>query len=124
MARVERRFAIPGLIARVGGAGRDFAVIANNCQFLIVQGLLGIGNFAGGTLRLAIPAIVLGFLLGIFIGLGPAGAVALDPRGGHRLRGVLPRRAPGHGHLLDVVHHPAAPAPAHSRSTAWPSPPS
>jgi His/Glu/Gln/Arg/opine family amino acid ABC transporter permease subunit len=47
----------------------SFAVIANNFQFLIVQGLIGFGSFAGGTLRLAIPAIVLGFLLGIFIGL-------------------------------------------------------
>jgi His/Glu/Gln/Arg/opine family amino acid ABC transporter permease subunit len=45
------------------------AVIANNLPFLIVQGLIGFGSFAGGTLRLAIPAIVLGFLLGIFIGL-------------------------------------------------------
>jgi polar amino acid transport system permease protein len=34
-----------------------------------VQGLLGFGGFAGGTLRLAIPAIVLGFLLGIVVGL-------------------------------------------------------
>jgi His/Glu/Gln/Arg/opine family amino acid ABC transporter permease subunit len=47
----------------------SFSVITNNFQFLIVQGLIGIGSFAGGTLRLAIPAIVLGFLLGIFIGL-------------------------------------------------------
>jgi His/Glu/Gln/Arg/opine family amino acid ABC transporter permease subunit len=47
----------------------DFSVIANNFKFLIVQGLIGIGPFIGGTLRLAIPAIVLGFLLGIFIGL-------------------------------------------------------
>ncbi len=47
----------------------SFAVITNNFQFLIVQGLIGFGSFAGGTLRLAIPAIVLGFLLGIFIGL-------------------------------------------------------
>jgi His/Glu/Gln/Arg/opine family amino acid ABC transporter permease subunit len=47
----------------------DFAVIANNFTFLIVQGLLGFGNFVGGTLRLAIPAIVLGFLLGLFVGL-------------------------------------------------------
>ncbi len=47
----------------------SFAVIADNFEFLIVQGLIGIGSFAGGTLRLAIPAIVLGFLLGIFIGL-------------------------------------------------------
>ena len=44
-------------------------VIANNFGFLIVQGFFGFGAFAGGTLRLAIPAIVLGFLLGIFIGL-------------------------------------------------------
>jgi His/Glu/Gln/Arg/opine family amino acid ABC transporter permease subunit len=47
----------------------DFSVITNNFEFLIVQGLIGIGPFIGGTLRLAIPAIVLGFLLGIFIGL-------------------------------------------------------
>jgi len=47
----------------------DLAVIANNFAFLIVQGLLGLGAFGGGTLRLAIPAIVLGFLLGIVVGL-------------------------------------------------------
>jgi His/Glu/Gln/Arg/opine family amino acid ABC transporter permease subunit len=48
----------------------DFTVIANNFKFLILQGLIGIGPFIGGTLRLAIPAIVLGFVLGIFVGLG------------------------------------------------------
>jgi polar amino acid transport system permease protein len=48
----------------------DFGVIINNFEFLFVQGFLGFGGFAGGTLRLAIPAIVLGFLLGIVIGLG------------------------------------------------------
>jgi len=47
----------------------DFGVIAANFKFLIVQGLLGLGGFAGGTLRLAIPAIILGFTLGIFVGL-------------------------------------------------------
>jgi His/Glu/Gln/Arg/opine family amino acid ABC transporter permease subunit len=47
----------------------DFSVVASNFKFLIVQGLLGLGGFAGGTLRLAIPAIILGFVLGIFIGL-------------------------------------------------------
>jgi His/Glu/Gln/Arg/opine family amino acid ABC transporter permease subunit len=47
----------------------DFSVVASNFQFLIVQGLIGIGPFIGGTLRLAIPAIILGFVLGIFIGL-------------------------------------------------------
>jgi His/Glu/Gln/Arg/opine family amino acid ABC transporter permease subunit len=47
----------------------DFSVIVNNWQFLIVQGLIGLGPFIGGTLRLAIPAIVLGFVLGIFVGL-------------------------------------------------------
>ena len=30
----------------------DFSVIANNFKFLIVQGLIGIGPFIGGTLRL------------------------------------------------------------------------
>ena len=48
----------------------DLQVITNNFTFLIVQGFLGIGGFVGGTLRLAVPAIVLGFVLGIFIGLG------------------------------------------------------
>lgn len=48
----------------------DFQVITNNFAFLILQGFLGIGSFVGGTLRLAVPAIVLGFALGIFIGLG------------------------------------------------------
>jgi His/Glu/Gln/Arg/opine family amino acid ABC transporter permease subunit len=47
----------------------DFSVIVNNWQFLIVQGLIGFGSFIGGTLRLAIPAIALGFALGIFVGL-------------------------------------------------------
>jgi His/Glu/Gln/Arg/opine family amino acid ABC transporter permease subunit len=47
----------------------DFSVVVNNFQFLIVQGLIGIGPFIGGTLRLAIPAIVLGFALGIVVGL-------------------------------------------------------
>jgi His/Glu/Gln/Arg/opine family amino acid ABC transporter permease subunit len=48
----------------------DFSVVASNAKFLIVQGLIGIGPFIGGTLRLAIPAIVLGFVLGLFVGLG------------------------------------------------------
>jgi His/Glu/Gln/Arg/opine family amino acid ABC transporter permease subunit len=47
----------------------DVGVVVNNLQFLVVQGLIGIGGFAGGTLRLAIPAMLLGFLLGIAIGL-------------------------------------------------------
>ena len=47
----------------------DFSVVASNFTFLIVQGLIGFGPFIGGTLRLAIPAIVLGFALGVFIGL-------------------------------------------------------
>jgi His/Glu/Gln/Arg/opine family amino acid ABC transporter permease subunit len=47
----------------------DLSVIASNFKFLVVQGLLGLGGFTGGTLRLAIPAIALGFALGIFIGL-------------------------------------------------------
>src|SRR5216117_3727243 len=47
----------------------DFSVIVNNFKFLMLQGLVGFGPFVGGTLRLAIPAIVLGFVLGIFVGL-------------------------------------------------------
>jgi len=47
----------------------DFNVIAANFKFLVLQGLIGVGPFIGGTLRLAIPAIILGFLLGIAVGL-------------------------------------------------------
>jgi len=47
----------------------DLSVITNNFVFLISQGLFGIGAFTGGTLRLAVPAIILGFILGTFIGL-------------------------------------------------------
>jgi polar amino acid transport system permease protein len=45
-------------------------VIWRNLPFLMIQGFLGFGQFVGGTVRLAIPAIVLGFILGIVIGLG------------------------------------------------------
>ncbi|HEX5606850.1 MAG TPA: ABC transporter permease subunit, partial [Candidatus Binatia bacterium] len=47
----------------------DLRVISANFGFLIVQGFIGLGAFAGGTLRLAIPAIFLGFILGTLIGL-------------------------------------------------------
>jgi His/Glu/Gln/Arg/opine family amino acid ABC transporter permease subunit len=47
----------------------DVSVIVANAKFLLVQGFLGFGGFVGGTVRLAIPAIALGFLLGILIGL-------------------------------------------------------
>jgi polar amino acid transport system permease protein len=47
----------------------DLDVVWRNLPFLMLQGFLGIGNFVGGTLRLAIPSIILGFLLGIFIGI-------------------------------------------------------
>jgi His/Glu/Gln/Arg/opine family amino acid ABC transporter permease subunit len=47
----------------------DLGVISRNLDFLLLQGLLGIGGFVGGTLRLAIPAMILGFILGIFLGL-------------------------------------------------------
>ena len=51
----------------------DFGVVVSNFRFIVVQGFLGVGSIAGsaaaGTLRLAIPAIVLGFVLGVFIGL-------------------------------------------------------
>jgi His/Glu/Gln/Arg/opine family amino acid ABC transporter permease subunit len=48
----------------------DLSVIINNVSFLILQGFFGLGNFTGGTLRLAVPAIILGFFLGVFIGMG------------------------------------------------------
>jgi len=44
-------------------------VIWRNLPFLMIQGFLGFGKFVGGTVRLAIPAIVLGFILGLLIGL-------------------------------------------------------
>ena len=47
----------------------DFTVIADNLPFLVLQGLIGFGPFIGGTLRLAVPAIALGFALGIVVGL-------------------------------------------------------
>ncbi len=47
----------------------DLAVILSNAEFLLLQGLIGIGRFGGGTLRLAIPAIVLGFGAGMILGL-------------------------------------------------------
>ena len=47
----------------------DFAVVISNAEFLLLQGLVGIGRFGGGTLRLAGPAIVLGFAVGIILGL-------------------------------------------------------
>lgn len=48
----------------------DLAVIVNNVRFLIFQGFLGLGDFTGGTVRLAVPAIILGFGLGVLIGMG------------------------------------------------------
>ena len=48
----------------------DWSVIFSNAKFLLLQGLVGIGMFTGGTLRLAVPAILLGFCGGIILGLG------------------------------------------------------
>ena len=47
----------------------DWSVILSNAKFLLLQGLIGIGAYGGGTLRLAIPAILLGFVVGIILGL-------------------------------------------------------
>ena len=47
----------------------DWTAIFSNARFILLQGLLGIGAFGGGTLRLAIPAILLGFCVGIVLGL-------------------------------------------------------
>jgi His/Glu/Gln/Arg/opine family amino acid ABC transporter permease subunit len=48
----------------------DLEVIWRNLPFLMIQGFLGFGRFVGGTVRLAVPAIALGFALGIFVGIG------------------------------------------------------
>jgi His/Glu/Gln/Arg/opine family amino acid ABC transporter permease subunit len=47
----------------------DWSAILSNAKFLLLQGLVGIGAYGGGTLRLAIPAILLGFVVGIILGL-------------------------------------------------------
>lgn len=47
----------------------DWTAIFSNAKFILLQGLVGIGAFGGGTLRLAIPAILLGFGVGIILGL-------------------------------------------------------
>ncbi|MBI5966874.1 MAG: amino acid ABC transporter permease [Deltaproteobacteria bacterium] len=47
----------------------DWAVVISNAKFLLIQGLVGIGYFGGGTLRLAIPAILFGFCVGVILGL-------------------------------------------------------
>lgn len=47
----------------------DWMVIISNLKFLLLQGLVGIGYFGGGTLSLALPAILLGFCVGITLGL-------------------------------------------------------
>ncbi len=44
-------------------------MILANAKFLLLQGLIGIGAYGGGTLRLAIPAILFGFCVGIVLGL-------------------------------------------------------
>ncbi len=47
----------------------DWEIILTNAKFLLLQGLVGIGHFSGGTLRLAVPAIILGFCVGTLLGL-------------------------------------------------------
>ena len=83
-------------------------------------GLPRLRNFVGGTLRLAIPAIMLGLPPRHLHRPWPARRCGLDPRPRHDLRGVLPGRAAGHGDLLDVVRHPASAAAAHSRVRGGP----
>jgi polar amino acid transport system permease protein len=47
----------------------DWGVLAANWKFILLQGLAGIGAFGGGTLALAVPTMVLGFVLGIGVAL-------------------------------------------------------
>jgi len=84
----------------------DFAVIAENWRFLLLQGLFGIGAFGGGTVALAVPTIVLGFLLGIIVALGRHAAQTLlnTTTPISRLRGVW---AEYHGIRLMPSFHPA-----------------
>ncbi len=62
----------------------DLGVIWRNLDFLLIQGFLGFGTFVGGTVRLAIPSIILGFILGIFIGLA-----RLSPRAWIRIPATM-----------------------------------
>ncbi len=55
----------------------DLGVIVHNLRFLLLQGLLGIGAFGGGTLALALPAIGLGFVVGIVVALARLSRVPL-----------------------------------------------
>jgi His/Glu/Gln/Arg/opine family amino acid ABC transporter permease subunit len=55
----------------------DFGVITSNLQFLLLQGLLGIGAFGGGTLALAVPTIALAFLVGILVALARLSRLAV-----------------------------------------------
>ena len=102
----------------------DFAVIINNVRFLIFQGFLGLGNFTGGTLRLAVPAIILGFFLGCFHRHGPSGPFALDSCRRNAVRRVFSRRAVSDGDLLVLVYHPGSSSENPYRNTAWLSRPS
>src|SRR5581483_1020845 len=47
----------------------DFQVIADNFSFLMLQGFIGVGGFAGGTLRLALLAIAAGVYVEFFRGV-------------------------------------------------------
>ena len=85
----------------------DFQVIANNFAFLMLQGFLGFGAFAGGTLRLAIPAIVLDSFSAQRLVWpawpAPGGFILLRP-----LMWNFSRRAARDGHLLVLVHRSRA----------------
>ena len=85
----------------------------------MLQGFLGFGNFVGGTLRLAIPSIVLGFLLGIFIGIG-----RLAPRGGSACRRRSTSSSSAACPLVMVIFWmwffiPIVLEDVHSRSSGW-----
>jgi len=55
----------------------DVGVIVHNLRFLLLQGLFGIGAFGGGTLALALPAIGLGFVVGIAVALARLSRIPL-----------------------------------------------
>jgi len=112
----------------VGGLGRsgaappqselmlDLDVIWRNFRSY-APGLPGLRQLRGGTLRLAIPSIILGFLLGIFIasrGWPPVGSACRPP-----CTWSLPWRPAGHGDLLDVGFIMPSCSRRPSRSSGW-----
>src|SRR5206468_3250086 len=116
MSSLERRYAIPGLIARVGGPGwaRDARPRRHRPQ-LQVPDRPGLPRRRQLRRRYAAPGHS-GDRTRLRPGdrgrPGPARQRRLDSRAGRDVRRVLPRCPAGHGDLLVLVHHSSAPRAA------------